>query len=667
MEKWYVNNYRRHLLDMHIDDWAEKFLSEFDEYNYLKNLKKAHIQCAMIYLQSHIGLCNFPTKVSREHNAFVKNQKIINLVKLCRKNDINVVGYYSLIHNNWAEENHPEWRMVKENGRSAMDDGGRYGFVCLNNVEYRKFLTEQIKEMSEYFELDGLFYDMPFWPIACRCESCRKRWREEVGGEFPKENFKDGRFRTYIRKLQTWMGDFCAFVAGETKKYFPDATIEFNNAGVIAFGWDSGSTEDISDLADYVGGDLYGDLFNHSFSCKYYHTVTKNQPFEYMNTRCPVLQQHTVNKSEERLETEIAVTRAHHVATLIIDAIDPVGTMDCRVYDKIGKIFKEQIPLEKYNKGELVSDVAVFFDSHAQFSANGYEFNNKWCSKNAVKNLTRNHIPTTVIANGHLGDLSKYECVVLSALEDFNNPEIEKFIEYVENGGKLYFSSVSDKRLTEKLLGGKIKGFTHGNYSYVAPTEKGRSVFEYFSDKYPLPLGYKLPVMEVDGDNEILATITLPYIDSIDDRKFVSIHSNPPGISTEYPALIRKKFVKGEVIWSAGVIEREDDDIYGKIFANILGLLTNNDYKFKVTASKNVEFIEFRDDKNIYLNAVSLSCDFDCEYACEIYVKTEKRPEKLVDLQSGEQVNFDYQDGYCVFKCSLKLFKSFKIEVKSGI
>ena len=128
MEKWCANNYRRHLLDMHLDDWNEKFLSEFDEYAYLENLKKAHIQCVTIQLQSHIGLCNFPTKVCREHNAFVKNQKIINLVNLCRENGIKVVGDYSLIHNNWAEENHPEWRMIKENGKSAVEDGGRHRF-----------------------------------------------------------------------------------------------------------------------------------------------------------------------------------------------------------------------------------------------------------------------------------------------------------------------------------------------------------------------------------------------------------------------------------------------------------------------------------------------------------------------------------------------------------
>ena len=63
--KWYKNLYRRHLLDMHIEDWDERFLSEFSPEEYAENLKRAKIQCAMIYLQSHEGLCNFPTKVAK--------------------------------------------------------------------------------------------------------------------------------------------------------------------------------------------------------------------------------------------------------------------------------------------------------------------------------------------------------------------------------------------------------------------------------------------------------------------------------------------------------------------------------------------------------------------------------------------------------------------------
>ena len=44
MDKWYKNNYRRHLLDMHIEDWNDAFLSEFDPNEYFENLKRARMQ-----------------------------------------------------------------------------------------------------------------------------------------------------------------------------------------------------------------------------------------------------------------------------------------------------------------------------------------------------------------------------------------------------------------------------------------------------------------------------------------------------------------------------------------------------------------------------------------------------------------------------------------------
>ena len=49
---WFEHSYRRHLCDMHIEDWDEKFLSEFDPAVYFQNLKRAHVDAAMIYMQS---------------------------------------------------------------------------------------------------------------------------------------------------------------------------------------------------------------------------------------------------------------------------------------------------------------------------------------------------------------------------------------------------------------------------------------------------------------------------------------------------------------------------------------------------------------------------------------------------------------------------------------
>ena len=72
--KWYTNKFRRHLCDMHIDDWSDEFLKDFSPENYYELLKKANIQVAMVYLQSHVGYCNWPSKTAKVHRHFVEKE-----------------------------------------------------------------------------------------------------------------------------------------------------------------------------------------------------------------------------------------------------------------------------------------------------------------------------------------------------------------------------------------------------------------------------------------------------------------------------------------------------------------------------------------------------------------------------------------------------------------
>ena len=62
MGKWYESRYRRTLLDMHIEDWDDSFMAEFDPEEYFRMLKRAQVSAPMIYIQSHVGLCYWPTK-----------------------------------------------------------------------------------------------------------------------------------------------------------------------------------------------------------------------------------------------------------------------------------------------------------------------------------------------------------------------------------------------------------------------------------------------------------------------------------------------------------------------------------------------------------------------------------------------------------------------------
>lgn len=60
---WIKGNYRRNLMDMHIDDWNPEFLSKINVKEYVEALKDAGVQAAMVKGKPHTGLCYYPTKV----------------------------------------------------------------------------------------------------------------------------------------------------------------------------------------------------------------------------------------------------------------------------------------------------------------------------------------------------------------------------------------------------------------------------------------------------------------------------------------------------------------------------------------------------------------------------------------------------------------------------
>ncbi len=644
--KWYKGIYRRQLTDMHIADDENEYLSKFDAEKYFECLKKAHIQSPMIYLQSHTGLCNYPTKTAKTHAKMTgENNGVKKLIDLCKKDGLKVVGYYSLIFNNVAADMHPEWEMRYADGSTWRDKGQRYGLCCPNNGEYRQFVKENVKELADYFEgLDGIFYDMPYWEVPCKCEACRKRYKKETGEDLPeKEDFNDENWLLYVKKRQDWMVDFVKYVKNLSKSLMPETTAEFNFAAVIGCDWLGGSTEGINAECEFTGGDLYGDLYSHSFTAKYYYGITKNQPFEYMTCRCNRnLREHTITKPQEMLNAEIMLTCAHHGATLNIDAINPDGTLDERVYEKVGKAFEKQIPFEKYmDKGELYADVAVYFDSKTMFEEPQAKTYNKLCAINAHKTLVENHIATAVIANGSLKNLDKYKMIIAPCLQDFDNAEPLKLIDYVKGGGTLYLSGRSDSRLMKEFFGAKFLGYTFGNskfphiykgynevQAYIAPEGEYKEIFGEFNEKYPLPITYKLPVYELIGG--VKAKIVLPYTDPDDNTKFASIHSNPPARITDIPAVAEANYGKGKVIWVSAPIENDERANFKEIFKKIV--LENVKPKYEITASKLIESVIFEDKGDAYINFVNLDPTFEkIERTAEISAPDGKRVKKLSD------------------------------------
>lgn len=676
MSKWYKGVYRRQLTDMHIHDEDPSFLSKFNADEYYENLVRAKIQSPMIYLQSHTGLCNYPTETARTHAHFLHGEnEIKKLIQKCKDGGMKVVGYYSLIFNNCAVEMHPEWEQIDENGDTWRARGQRYGLCCPNNLEYRNFVKVQIDELArEFHNLDGMFFDMPYWELTCHCESCQKRFLSETGKALPQErNFQDQTWLQFVKARQEWMVDFVKFVREYVNKAMPAVTVEFNYAAVIGCDWLGGSTEGINAECEFTGGDLYGDLYSHSFASKYYYGVTKNQPFEYMTCRCDKsLREHTITKTQKTLEREILLTAAHHGASLIIDAIDPIGTLDGRVYERVGKAFERQMTFEPYmGRGNLYAEVAVYFDSRTMYDKNGTDKYNRTCAIKAVRNLIENHVPTAVIANGNMENLSKYQMIIAPCLQDFDNDQPLKLIEYVKNGGTLYLSGKSDSRLLKEFFGGKIVGETYGNSPhnrvqigarvYIAPKAGYQDRFGEFNAEYPLPLTYYLPLME-GAQGDVQATITLPYSDPDGNYRYASIHSCPPWQNTRYPAYIEKAYGKGKVIWCAAEIEYDDREGFKKVFNGIVN--RNIVKKYDLRAGKAIELVVFEDEKGALLSLCDLQYDeTKTSDGILLSVHLEKEPKAFRNIEKNQDAEYEYspQTGTFTAKISLKDFAMYEI------
>lgn len=676
---WYKNTWRRHLCDMHIEEWSPEFLSKFDPGAYVENLKRAKVKNAMIYFQSHVGLCYYPTKIGKMHNAFVGKEDMIKRVtELCHEAGISVTGYYSLIYNNYEHDRHPEWRIIGKDGKSerekcvanrldfAAAGVNRYGYCCPNNMEYRAFVKEQIREMAEYFEFEGFFFDMLFWPQMCYCDSCRARWEKEVGGDMPDLlDTENPNWQMYIEKRREWMGEFAMWATKELKAVAPHASVEHNFASGISHINHRCVDERVNDGCDYAGGDLYDDMYRHSFACKFYRNISKNQPFEYMFSRCePNLGMHTTLKPKDVMLSAMFMTAAHHGATLIIDAIDPVGTLDERVYEQIGEVFERQIPYELYlSEGDMIEDIGLYYSLKSKL----VEYNplsNHDGALFAAETLIRNNFCFGV-TNAAI-DISKYDTLILPCPGEEDDCDKERIAEYVRNGGKLYFSGTGNHEFLKEFLGAECAGYTEERIVYIAPNEKCPEAFGRFNQKYPLQFeGHAPKVIGINSD-DVLATVTLPYTKQ-DVVEFASIHSNPPGISTDMPAVAVKDYEKGKVLWSAFPIECRRTAEYKRAFYLLLKHVLEPRQTIVTDAPHDVEVIGFRKEKAIQINVVLLNEEERARKVEEIQVSVQcdKVPEQVVLLPNNQSIPFRYENGMVNFSVSnLDIFAMYEIITK---
>lgn len=670
-KEWFKRSFRRALVDMHIPDWDVRFLSQFDPQRYVEALKRMRVASIMHYANSHVGLCYYPTKVGAMHKGLKGRDMFGEVIELCKKEGIAVVAYYSVIFNNWAYIEHPEWRMLPWGARQR----GRYG-VCCPNSPYREFALEQTREIVENYDIDGIFFDMTFWPAVCYCHHCARRYKEETGEEMPRMiDWCSPRWVKFQRTRERWIREFAEELSGLVRRLKPDVTAT-HQFSTILHDWKLAVPLELADQCDYVCGDFYGETIQQSVVCKAFMDITKSRPFEFHTSISPNLTDHVSVKHPQRLEAQIALAPAHSSAIQLIHAIDPEGSLNEDVCQYAGEILSKIEPYEGFLGGELCADVGIYFSLESRFdpadngksaedvgSLSGYVPHLE-ALMGAARYLQRAHIPFGIVTRRGLKELDKYQVIVLPDVLVLTEEEVEAFRKFVEKGGGLYASGrcgLTDSEGNpypdfplEDVLGVSRVGEVPYRLSFFTP-----SLEEFASWIYPQHhLIHNLHTTTVaNRSGRILATLTLPYypphIGDILTPSFSSIHSNPPGPKGEEPAIVVNEFGKGKVVYSVGALEGVDHHINQRVFIELIRFLLRRPLWFEGEGHPAVEMVLLHqpENKRFLLSLINSQREFPnapVNFAFRVRLPQGRKFKKLYLLPTLQEVEFVLREGNVV-------------------
>mgnify|MGYP005840347601 CR=1 FL=1 len=700
---WFQKDYRRNLVDMHITDLKDDFLAEFDPVKYVETIVSSNANYLLFYACSHIGFCHWPTASGSAHPNLKGRDFVGDVIHEAHRRGLDVGLYFSLIFNNWAADNHPDWVMRKSNGEQIFGLGSRrYKVCCMNNQDYRNYVREQLEELCASYRFEGFWMDMTFWPGFCYCKACRDRYRNEVGAELPTViNWQNSEWLRFQRKREEWMSDFAGFVSSAVKSNNPNITVTHQGVSYM-MGWSSGANVEFSDHTDFMAADMYGDRLYQSYYSKLFYSLSKNHPFEYMTSRCSSLFNHTLSKPAVELEVYAFASIANGGAFLFIDAIDPQGTLNPRIYADMAPVYEKLARVEKYVGGEMTYDVAVYHSTTSRMpmlqsgEADTYNTSNSMdmdvgiskdlqpdviacmpaalsfsptnhvkASWGIVKTLMTNHLPFGIITNKNLSQLSKIKLLILPEVACLDEGEIAAIKDYVKNGGNILATRITSlykpnemgtNFSLEDVLGVSFHGMQDSIISYISPSGEGASILFPYTKGHPLCILFdKQTKVKVKEGAKILGNFTASYSDFFDFNRFASIHSNPPSKETDEPSIVLNHYGKGKSLYITANLNLSYPELQG-VFMNMVNVLLPEKKQLQTNAPGAVEITVFRKKEEnrclVHLvNFQELLPNIPV-YDIQIRLRLETAPGKVLRLPEEEEICFSYEDGYLGFHVS---------------
>jgi hypothetical protein len=487
----------------------------------------------------------------------------------------------------------------------------------------------------------------------------------------------------FQRKRQEWLTDFAHLVTSTIKKNKPGATVS-HQSGALAWGsWANAASVELAGETDWLSADTYSDREGQSYTNKLFYSLSTHKPWEHVQGwGMPDMTEAVVQRTEADMRVRAFDAFVNDGAMTFLECFAPDGTLNKDHYIQGGKVFAELAKYEPYAGGTFRQDIAIYhsYDSTVpnRFTV---QSTSELCSSQDTQDmglrasehqnarlamgrtLLANHLPLAVVTRKDIKRLTDFQIVVLSNLVMMNDEEVEAIRNYVKEGGSLYASKLTSLMKTDgqrqknfmlsDLFGVSYVGESQELVTYVDPTDKYKDLFVPFKKKWPVTLKDSQVLVRLDGEAEVLATLTLPYTKP-EAYPYASILQNPPGIYTDRPSIVLNKYGKGKVMYSAGGMEVWDYETQRAVLVRLMRLLTTRPLAFETKAPQPVEVTLFEQENNKRFVVHILNHQLDLPNipidGITMKIWTGKKvPAGLVVLPNGQKVNYIFKDGVVEF------------------
>lgn len=164
--------FRQIHLDFHTSEHIPGVGADFDPEKFAATLKASHVDSVTLFAKCHHGWSYYPTKVGQPHPHLEVPDLLGEMIRACRKVNIQTPVYITVQWDERTAREHPEWRVLRAKHGQFQSSGHSGGDADLNQLDAQWHplsvihdelvgrIIRQSLEVIEAYDPPGLFMDI---------------------------------------------------------------------------------------------------------------------------------------------------------------------------------------------------------------------------------------------------------------------------------------------------------------------------------------------------------------------------------------------------------------------------------------------------------------------------------------------------------------------------